>query len=94
MSFLNHYAQLLTVGLERSGAVQAICIPLNFLMFSVVILRTCFPTKGSLAFRVILVHFAAKTHQHQLPLSVGHVPRLCKNSNDQINHAMLRKMCI
>jgi hypothetical protein len=53
-------------GLERSRAVQAICIPLNFLMFSVVILRTCFPTKRSLALRVILVHFAAKTLQHQL----------------------------
>ncbi|MFT5984042.1 MAG: hypothetical protein ACI9RM_002501, partial [Ulvibacter sp.] len=29
---------------ERSRAVQAICIPLNLLMFSVVILRTGFPT--------------------------------------------------
>ena len=34
----------LTGGIERSRAVQAICIPLNFLMFSVVILRTGFPT--------------------------------------------------
>jgi hypothetical protein len=35
---------------ERSRAVQAICIPLNFLMFSVVILRTGFPTAGGACF--------------------------------------------
>jgi hypothetical protein len=31
-----------------------------------IILRTGIPTKPSLALRVILVHFAAKTLQHQL----------------------------
>ncbi len=59
---------------ERSIAVQAICIPLNFLMLLVGILMAGDPTKPSLALRVIFVYFAAKTLQHQLPLSVGHVP--------------------
>jgi hypothetical protein len=38
-------------------------------------LRTGYPTKPSLALSIILMHFAAKTLQHQLPLSVGHVPK-------------------
>jgi hypothetical protein len=40
-------------------------------------LRTGFPTKQTYERRIILLYLAAKTHQHQLPLSVGHVP-LCK----------------
>jgi hypothetical protein len=59
---------------ERSRAIQAICLPLNFLMFSVVILRTGFPTKQTYEQKIILLYLAAKTLQHQLPLSVGHVP--------------------
>jgi hypothetical protein len=79
---------------ERSIAVQATCIPLNFLMLSVGILMAGFPTKQTYERRIILLYFAAKTLQYQLPLSVVHVPRLCENSYYQINHAMLRKMCI
>ncbi|GAC35809.1 hypothetical protein GPSY_0167 [Paraglaciecola psychrophila 170] len=37
------------------------------------------PTKQTYKRRIILLYFAAKTLQHQLPLSVGHVRRLCKN---------------
>jgi hypothetical protein len=44
-----------------------------------IILRTGIPTKQTYERRIILLYFAAKTLQHQLPLSVGHVRRLCKN---------------
>ncbi|PLT25081.1 hypothetical protein CXF89_12360 [Pseudoalteromonas sp. MelDa3] len=44
-----------------------------------IILRTAIPTKQTYERRIILLYFAAKTLQHQLPLSVGHVRRLCKN---------------
>jgi len=67
------FSRNLTGSYERSIAVQATCIPLNFLMLSVGILMAGIPTLLSLAVRVILVHFAAKTLQHHLPLSVGHV---------------------
>jgi hypothetical protein len=33
------------------------------------------PTKRSLALRVILVHFAIKTHLYERSLSFGHVPK-------------------
>jgi hypothetical protein len=49
-------------GFERTIGVQAICIPLKFLMLSVGILMAGDPTKPLLALRVILVHFATKTH--------------------------------
>jgi hypothetical protein len=39
-----------------------------------VILKTADPTKQTYERRFILLYFAAKTLQHQLPLSVGHVP--------------------
>ena len=44
-----------------------------------IILRTGSPTKQTYERRIILLYFAAKTLQHQLPLAVGHVRRLCKN---------------
>ncbi len=44
-----------------------------------IILRTAIPTKQTYERRIILLYFAAKTLQHQLPLSVGHVRRLCEN---------------
>jgi hypothetical protein len=58
---------------ERSIAVQAICIPLNFLMLSVGILMAGFPTKQTYERRIILLYFAAKTLQYKLLLSVVHV---------------------
>jgi hypothetical protein len=41
---------------------------------SSVSLRTRIPTKQTYERRIILMYFAAKTLQHQLPLSVGHLP--------------------
>jgi hypothetical protein len=65
----------MTVSNERSIAVQAICIPLDFLIFSVDILMAGNPTgRQTYERRIILLYFSAKTLQHQLPLSVGHVP--------------------
>ena len=64
---------------ERTIAVQAICIPLNFLMLSVGILMAGVPTQQTFERRILLLYFAAKTLLHHLPLFVGHVPRLCKN---------------
>jgi len=64
----------------RETAVQVITISVDLFMLTVGILMTSFPTKPSLALRNILVHFAAKTLQHQLPLSVGHVQSFTQHS--------------
>jgi hypothetical protein len=44
-------------------------------MLSVGILMASFPTKQTLALRIILVHFATKTHIKERLLSVGNVPK-------------------
>jgi hypothetical protein len=41
-----------------------------------IFIRSFYPTKQTYEQRIILLYFAAKTLQHQLPLSVGHVPKV------------------
>jgi hypothetical protein len=60
-------------GWERND-LQVVCISIDFSLFWVIILTSDDAILQTYERRIILLYFAAKTLQHQLPLCGGHVP--------------------